>query len=548
MTNYDKWYHPYDIDEKYNKRVAYFSMEFGIHQALKTYSGGLGFLAGSHMRSAFDLKQNMIGIGVLWKYGYYDQLRNDDQTMRVQFQKKYYSYLEDTGITVSVDVNKHTVMVKAMVLKPETFGTVPLYFLTTDIPENDYLARTITSRLYDGEANARIAQSIVLGIGGAKVVDALGGADIYHMNEGHALPLAFHLYNKFGSVDGIKKRMVFTTHTPEKAGNEEHEIHHLHNMSFFNNVPLEEVREMTGMHGHMFSHTLAALRLSKIANGVSQLHGEVARDMWLGNDGICEIKAITNAQNEPFWTDVALKKALDQNNDDALMTRKFKMKKQLFDIVADQTGKLFDPEVLTIVWARRFAAYKRADLIVRDFNRFLKMLNSKDKPVQIIWAGKPYPFDSGAIAVFDKLVNLSYKRNNFAVLTGYEIELSRKLKKGADIWLNTPRRPREASGTSGMTAAMNGAVNFSVQDGWLPEYARHGENSYVLPIVDTEWPVDRQDETDYQNLMEILENEIIPTYYNDREKWIQVMKNSMRDVVPQFGADRMVREYFEQLY
>ncbi|QCR23122.1 alpha-glucan family phosphorylase [Pontibacter sp. SGAir0037] len=548
MAKYDRWYHPYDINEKYNKRVAYFSMEFGIHQALKTYSGGLGFLAGSHMRSAFDLRQNMIGIGILWKFGYYDQLRNDDQTMRVQFQKKYYSYLEDTGITVSVDVNKHTVKVKAMVLKPEIFGTVPIYFLTTDIPENDYLARTITFRLYDGEPNARIAQSIVLGIGGAKVVDALGGADIYHMNEGHALPLAFHLYKVFGNMNDVRKRMVFTTHTPEKAGNEEHEIHHLHNMSFFNNVPLEEVRQMTGMHGHMFSHTLAALRISKIANGVSQLHGEVARGMWYENDNVCEIKAITNAQNVPFWMDVPLRKAMEQNNDRALVARKAEMKKQLFEVVADQTGKLFSPDVLTIVWARRFAAYKRADLIVRDFERFLNLINNKDFPVQMIWAGKPYPFDSGAIAVFDKLVNLAYKRNNFAVLTGYEIELSRKLKQGADVWLNTPRRPREASGTSGMTAAMNGAVNFSVQDGWLPEFARHGENAFVLPIVDTNWSIDRQDETDYQNLMRILEEEIVPTYYHNRERWLSIVKNSMRDVVPKFGADRMAHEYYQLLY
>ncbi len=548
MTNYNRWYHPYDIEEKYNKRVAYFSMEFGIDQALKTYSGGLGFLAGSHMRSAYDLRQNVIGIGMLWKYGYYDQERNSNQTMRANFQKKFYTYLEDTGITVRVNVNSHSVAVKAMVLKPETFGTVPIYFLTTDIPENDYLGRTITHKLYDPEPMARIAQSIVLGIGGAKVVEALGGAEIYHMNEGHALPLAFHLYDKFRDVNEVRHRMVFTTHTPEKAGNEEHDINLLNSMSFFNGMPLDEARKITGMHGNMLNYTLAALRLSKVSNGVSQLHGEVARQMWYGNEGVCEIKAITNAQNVPFWMDRNLAQAVEHNNNDAILYHKAEMKKPLFEEIANQTGKIFRPDVLTIVWARRFAAYKRADLLLHDMERFLNLINNQERPVQVVWAGKPYPYDYGAIGVFDKLVKLSQRQPNFSVLTGYEIGLSRKLKQGADVWLNTPRRPREASGTSGMTAAMNGAINFSVLDGWLPEFARHGENSFVLPVVDTHLPDSVQDETDYHNMMHILEEEIIPTYYYDRGRWLEIMKNSMRDVVPHFGADRMAHEYYEQLY
>ncbi len=548
MSQYNTWFHPYEIDKKYSKKVAYFSMEFGIDQALKTYSGGLGFLAGSHMRSAYDLRQNMIGIGILWKYGYYDQERNDDQSLRVMFQKKYYTYLEDTGINVKVNINSHPVIVKALVLKPEVFGTVPMYFLTTNISENDYLARTITHRLYDADTAARIAQSIVLGIGGAKVVDALGGADIYHMNEGHALPLAFHLQEKYKDVNEIKKRLVFTTHTPEKAGNEEHDIHLLNKMSFFNATSLEDARNITGMDGEMFNHTLAALRLAKVANGVSQLHGEVARLMWYGNNGICEIKAITNAQNEPFWRDKSLKKALETHDDLALVSRKKALKKALFDIVANQTGKIFNPDVLTVVWARRFASYKRADLMLKDIYRFFELINDTKQPVQFIWAGKPYPFDHGAIQVFNNLVHHSYKKDNFAVLTGYEIELSRMLKQGADIWLNTPRRPREASGTSGMTAAMNGAINFSVQDGWLPEFAKHGENSFILPIVDTDLPIEVQDETDYINMMRILEKEIIPTYYQDHKKWTNIMKQSMEDVLPMFGADRMAMEYYDIMY
>lgn len=544
MSQYNTWYHPYEINPEYSERVAYFSMEFGIHQALKIYSGGLGYLAGSHMRSAYDLRQNMIGVGILWKYGYYDQTRNDDQSMRVQFQKKYYSFLEDTGIRVQVNIHNHPVWVKALVLKPETFGTVPLYLLTTDIPENDYLGRTITNKLYDIEPSTRVAQSIVLGIGGAKVIEALGEAQIYHMNEAHALPLAFHLYDKYRNLDEVRKRIVFTTHTPEKAGNEEREIRFLDKMSFFNGISLPNAREMTGMHDYMFNYTLAALRLAKVANGVSQLHGEVSRDMWYGNEGICEIRAITNAQNVPFWRDEQLHQALERNDDHALVHRKREMKKELFDVVADQTGKLFRQDVLTIVWARRFAGYKRADLLLRDIHRFFDLINRHDEPVQVIWAGKPYPFDHGAMDVFNRLIKLSYQKDNFAVLTGYEIELSRKLKYGADVWLNTPRRPREASGTSGMTAAMNGAINFTVNDGWIPEFARHGENSFLFPIVDTSLPEEAQDDQDYFNMMHILEHEVIPAYYRDHQKWLRIMKQSMGDVVPQFSADRMADEYY----
>jgi starch phosphorylase len=307
------------------------------------------------------------------------------------------------------------------------------------------------------------------------------------------------------------------------------------------------VRYITGIRGNSFDHTLAALRLSKRANGVSQLHGEVARKMWYGNEAVAEIISITNAQHNGFWRDKALYKTLELNDDEGLTRRKAEMKKPLFEVVADQTGKLFRSDVLTIVWARRFAAYKRADLLLRDLDRFTNLVCEQDQ-VQVIWAGKPYPFDYNAIDVFNKLIRLSYKKKNFAVLTGYEIDLSRKLKQGADIWLNTPRRPREASGTSGMTAAMNGAINFSVQDGWIPEFGRHGENSFLFPVVDSNLPTEVQDDIDYQNMMAILEREIIPMYYEDRSKWLRIMKKSMRAVLPYFDSDRMADEYYRKLY
>lgn len=542
------WPLPYRVNPAYGRKVAYFSMEFAIDQALKIYSGGLGFLAGSHMRSAYELRQNVIGIGMLWKYGYYDQSRNADQTLRVDFTKKYYPFLTDPGIQVTVQVNGHDVKVKALCLPAQVFGSAPLYLLTTDIPENDHLARTITHCLYDVEPAARVAQSIVLGLGGAKVVEALGGADLYHMNEAHALPLAFHLMDRLGDAAQVRKHVVFTTHTPEKAGNEEHETSFLKRMGFFGALSHEQEVSLTGIHDHLFSHTLAALRVSHACNGVSRLHGAVANQMWEGNEGICSIDAITNSQNALFWQDTKLRQALDRNDPKRLVTRKKEMKDDLFRIVADQTGKIFDRNVLTIVWARRFAHYKRATLLLHDFHRFLALIERTDHPVQIIWAGKPFPFDHDAISVFNGLVRLSRKKRNIAVLTGYEIELSRQLKQGADVWLNTPVRPREASGTSGMTAAMNGAVNFSINDGWIPEFARDGENSFIIPVTEPGLNEHDQNEADYQNLMSILEQRIMPLYYDEPQKWVEIAMASMRDVTPAFDSDRMAREYYEKLY
>ncbi len=523
-------------------------MEFAIHQALKIYSGGLGFLAGSHMRSAHDLRQNVIGVGILWSYGYYDQSRNEDNTMSVVYRRKSYSFLEETGIIVKVRISGADVFVKAYLLKPEIFGTVPIYLLTTDIPENDYLSRTITHKLYEAHEETRISQEIVLGIGGAKVLEEANiEPEIYHLNEGHAIPVAFHLYSKLGSTEEVRKRMVFTTHTPETAGNEEHDFSLLHRMGFFNGLSHESVKEITQIDGNRFSLTVGALRLSKIANGVSRLHGEVANKMWESYPNICPIISITNAQNKKFWVDKPLQNALDEYDDYGLLARKKHLKRKLFDIVADQTGKMFDPEVLTIVWSRRFAEYKRAGLIKRNWEKFYELVTRKDKPIQVIWAGKPHPADVNAIKLFNELVYSTEKLKRCAVLVRYEINLSGMLKKGADIWLNTPRVTREASGTSGMTAAMNGAVNFSINDGWHVEFQKHGVNSYTI-FQDGGTDTVIQDEEDNFNLLKILEEEIIPTYYGEPMNWLEIVKNSMSDISPYFDTGRMANEYYEKLY
>lgn len=541
---------PYKTDEQYSTKVAYFSMEFAIHQPLKIYSGGLGFLSGSHLRSAYELKQNLIGIGILWKYGYYDQARNQDQTLQVTWMEKLYSFLEDTGIRYQIIIHDHPVWIKVMYLNPETFKTAPLFLLSTDLPENDHISQTITHRLYDANVATKVAQFILLGVGGAKLVDELGfNPDRYHLNEAHGVSSVFYLYKKFGNVEEVKKRLVFTTHTPEEAGNEKHDIYLCQKMSYFCGMGLDEVRSITGMNDGLFNHSLVALRFAHIANGVSQLHGKVSRLMWEKYPGVCPIISITNSQNWRYWADKQLYKYADEGSDTLWDDRKKYLKKRAFEIVADQTGKIFDSNVFTIVWARRFAGYKRAELITEDQGRFERLLSNLKYPVQIIWAGKPYPMDYPAIDEFNNLVHLSRNYKNIAVLTGYELALSKRLKQAADVWLNNPRVPREASGTSGMTAAMNGAVNFSTDDGWIPEFVDHGNNGFVIPKGDyANMSVQQQDHYDLNKLYEILEGEMLPLYYDNYDTWRQIAKNGQRDVRLRFESGRMAAEYYDKLY
>jgi len=541
---------PYPINDQYAKKAAYFSMEFAIHQPLKIYSGGLGFLAGSHLRSAYELRQNMIGVGILWKYGYYDQARNQDQTLQVTWMEKNYSFLEDTNIKFQIMIHEHPVWIKAYYLNPSTFNSAPLFLLSTDLPENDYVSQTITHRLYDANVATKVAQFILLGVGGAKLIDELGfNPDVYHLNEAHGISSAFYLLNKFKSLAKVKEHLVFTTHTPEEAGNEKHDIYLCHKMSYFCGLSIDEVRKLTGITDDQFNHSLTALRFARKANGVSALHGVVSREMWKNYEGICPITSITNAQNWTYWADKQMYKAMEAKDDVAYDDRKKFLKKRAFEIVADQTGKVFDPNVLTIVWARRFAGYKRAGMLTYDMDCFEKMLNNTKYPVQIIWAGKAYPVDHPAISEFNNLVHLSKNYKNVAVLVGYELALSKRMKQASDVWLNNPRVPREASGTSGMTAAMNGAVNFSTDDGWIPEFINHGNNGFVVPKADYEnMTQHEQDEYDLNKAYEILEQQIIPMYYDNFDTWRQIMKNGMMDVRFQFDSNRMAHEYYEIMY
>jgi len=524
--------------------VAYFSMEMAIDQSLSTYSGGLGFLAGSHMLSAGYLDVPMIGISLLWSYGYYDQRIDSEGNVEVAYVKKHYDFLTDTGVIVEVSIFGQPVKVKAYRLEPELFGTVPIYFLTTDIPENTPENRQITHKLYDGNEKIRVSQEIVLGIGGVRVLKAINfNFDVIHMNEGHALPAAFELLRMYnGDLSKVREKTVFTTHTPVSAGNEVHWVDLLYQAGFFSGTTREKAVELGGEN---FSLTVAALRMSRIANAVSQLHGLVANKMWEWVKDRCPIRAITNAVNLHYWQDCRVKEA---KNEKDILNSKYEMKKDLFKYIAGQTGKRFNPDVLTITWARRFADYKRAWLILMDRDRIAKLLD--ENKIQLIFAGKFHPDDTLGRDMFNNILKQSYDLHNVVVLPNYELELSSMLKQGTDVWLNTPLRPFEASGTSGMSANMNGAIHLSIFDGWTVEGTFHEINGYTVtyPGLDDDIPWEERHWRDYEAMMDIIENKIIPTYYNDKSKWAKLMRQAIRTSEAYFNSDRMVIEYYNRLY
>jgi starch phosphorylase len=543
------FHHPFSTTERYPKKVAYFCMEFGIHQPLKTYAGGLGFLAGSHMRSAFELKQPIVGIGILWKHGYYTQTRKPDHTMDVLFEEHHYGFLIPTDIRITIRVSGHPVTATAFYLPPDIFHTAPVFFLSTDLPENDYLAHTISHKLYDSNPETKTAAAILLGAGGVMLLEKLGWEpDVYHLNESHALPLAFYLYDRYKSPEKVKEKLVFTNHTPEEAGNQKSSVRFLEKMSFFCNVPQAELKLLTQDAVTQVDHTLTCLRLSKKANGVSALHRQTLCATWGEKDKTCPISSVTNAQNFSYWGDMELYDELKRNNNTTLQRIKKDRKRLLFDYVADQCGELFDVNICTLIFAKRFTGYKRPDIFFHQMDRFLQLLNHPTYPVQIIWAGKPYPVDYEQIGVFDKIVDFCKRHNGCAILTGYELGLSKLLKAGADVWLNIPRRTHEASGTSGISAAMNGAINVAIPDGWFPEFAKDKINSFVIPPSNTNLPEDLQDDQDAASLLDVLEKEVLPLYYDYPERWNQMMANSLHDIHPAFDSKRMADEYYDKLY
>ena len=532
-----------------NPNVAYFCMEYGIDQRFKAYAGGLGILAGDYLKGAHDHQYPIIGIGIRWKQGYTEQKIDASGNAYDSYHNYKYDFLEDTGITVTVDIRK--VKVNCKVWKLNQFGNADLYLLDTDIPDNH--DSWITGQLYGWFGEERIAQEIVLGIGGIKAIRALGlPIDIYHFNEGHALFAGFELLREKmedeeltfeKAVEVVKKEAVFTTHTPIVQGNESHPIDKIIYMGANLNLTRAQLTFLGG--GDPFNMTIGALRLSKIANGVAQLHGETSNKMWADVDKRADILAITNAIHLPTWVDNAMIRAAEDGSD--LWEPHLQNKRALIDFIEAKNGVRLDEEKLIIGFSRRAAPYKRSDFIFTDLSIIEPLL--LEKKFQIVFSGKAHPLDDVGKLIVKNLVAMSRKYPKAVVfLENYDISIGRMLTRGSDIWLNNPRRPLEASGTSGMKAAMNGVLNLSILDGWWPEACVHGVTGWQFGDGFEHEEEEIQDAHDLKALYKVLLEEVIPTYYENKSAWIDMMRESILQTKEPFAVKRMLEEYYELLY
>lgn len=537
--------------------VAYFSMEYAIESDVKLYAGGLGILAGDYLKEACDNNYPLIGIGIKWKQGYGEQMIDRETGVPYDsYKNRYYEFLEDTGITVTVKIRQQDVKVK--VWKYNAHNINNLYLLDTDIDGNDGDARWITGQLYGWFGEERVAQEMVLGIGGVKAIRALGfHPSVFHFNEGHALFAGFELLREkieqrlsFKQAwEMTRKEVVFTTHTPVIQGNESHPIERLMYMGA--NLGLSK-RQLKAIGGEPFNMTVGALRLSRKSNAVAQLHMKTANKMWKRVKGKSEIIGITNAIHIPTWVD---KKMLELAKDytcsetqrNMLWERHMYNKNELIKFVETKTGVQLDPDVLLIGFSRRAAPYKRSNLIFTE-KSFIEPLFNEGK-LQIVFSGKAHPLDDrGKEIISDILEMTKLYPNNVVFLENYDMEIGRMLTRGSDIWLNNPRRPKEASGTSGMKAAMNGVLNVSILDGWWPEACNHGVNGWQFGDAYQSENEAKADEHDFKALKSCLTNEVIPTYYNNRDKWINMMAASINTTKVRFGMKRMLDEYYSRLY
>jgi starch phosphorylase len=530
-------------------RVAYFCMEYGLETAFKIYAGGLGILAGDYLKGAQDYEYPLIGLGIKWKQGYGEQMIGKSNYPFDAYCNHQYKFLEDTQVTVKVKIRNRDVACK--VWKTEQFGNVPLYLLDTDLPENQ--DSWITGQLYGWFGEERVAQEMVLGIGGVRALRALGlEVSVYHFNEGHAVFAGLELIREkveqgldFDTAwSAARQEIVFTTHTPIIQGNEEHCLERLQYMGANNGLDMEK---MVIIGGAPFNMTVAALRLSRAANAVAALHAQTANCMWQHVEDRAPIIGITNAIHLPTWVDEQILKAADSGKEAELWEAHRQNKLKLLDFIKERNGVQLDPEVLLIGFARRAVGYKRSDLIFRDEDVIVPLL--KNCKLQLVFSGKSHPQDDHGKAIIARIVHLSRQYPEAVVfLENYDMTIARQMTHGADVWLNNPRRPMEASGTSGMKAAMNGVLNCSILDGWWPEACQHGVNGWQFGDGYENYDEGKQDHHDLKALYHVLQKEVIPTYYNQREQWIKMMRNSVLNTKEAFGMKRMLDEYYEKLY
>jgi starch phosphorylase len=602
----------------FKRPIAYFSAEFGFHESIPNYSGGLGILSGDHCKSASDLDLNFVAVGLLYRHGYFKQQINKDGWQEAVSLNQNFHHLpirevlqDDKVLLVAVPLLGREVFAKIWRLH---VGRVDLYLLDTDIPENGPEDRLITAELYGGDLEMRMRQEIVLGVGGVKALHALGlRPEVYHMNEGHSAFLSFerirlHVAQDqldfYSALQLVASANVFTTHTPVPAGNDafprEMMVRYFADFAAQLKITFDELfhfGQTTTDPLASFSMTILALRTSRHANGVSKLHGEVSqalwKDVWAGvPTHEVPITSITNGIHTKTWmapefsalyhkylgdweehlTEPDFWRGVIDIPDQELWDTHQRLKVRLVNFVRDRVRarrerlgeppeiiraahSILDPEILTIGFARRFATYKRGALLFSDPDRLLRMLNNLARPVQFIFAGKSHPRDEGGKALIQEVYKLTRETgfdNRVVFVEDYDTYIARRLVQGVDLWLNNPLRPLEASGTSGMKLPPNGGLNLSVLDGWWRE-SYNGKNGWAIGSEISEGAIAFQNEVDASSLYQLLENQIIPLYYAKPDgklplAWLQLMRESIRSVIPTFNTHRMVREYTERLY
>lgn len=528
-------------------KVAYFCMEYGLDPVMKTYAGGLGILAGDYLKGAYDHQYPIIGIGLKWKQGYTDQRIDANGKPYDAYHNYSYDFLEDTGVVVSVNIRQREVLCK--VWKVDSFDNAPLYLLDTDIPGNE--DQWITGQLYGWFGEERIAQEMVLGIGGIRALRALNiEVDVYHFNEGHALFAGFELirekmtfgYSYEDAVNHSRNEIVFTTHTPIIQGNESHPIDRLMYMGANNGLTVEQLVKLGGA---PFNMTVGALRLSRKSNAVSQLHAQTAEKMWADIVERSPIIGITNAIHIPTWVDERMIE--DDKTTEELLSLHMENKRELIRFIEERNKVILDANKFIIGFSRRAAPYKRSDFIFSDLEMIEPLLQTQQ--IQIVFSGKAHPLDDTGKEIVAKLVNMAKRYPNAVVfLENYDMTIGKMLTRGADIWLNNPRRPLEASGTSGMKAAMNGVLNVSILDGWWPEACKDGVNGWQFGEGFESADEEVQDAHDLKAMYDVLLTEVLPTYYQYPETWLKMMKQSIETTKEYFSVERMLQEYYEKLY
>jgi starch phosphorylase len=519
-------------------------MEYGLSERLSIYAGGLGVLAGDFLRSARALGVPLVGVGIAWAEGYTRQSLDAHGQVEDHPTPLDRSFLQREKPVVHVTIDGRDVPLA--VFRVDAFDNAPLYLLEPVEARDQW----ITRRLYGGDEDHRVAQEIVLGVGGVRALAALGlRVDRYHFNEGHAVFAGLELMRqrrlKGATFEAawaeVRPHIVFTTHTPVDAGNERHELDRLQRMGVRDGFTLHEMERIGG---RPFNMTVAGLRLASRANAVAELHGHTAREMWRHVADAAPIGAITNGVDPRVWQDARVRAA---ESDDALWAAHQACKRELVDEVAARTGVRLDPERMIIGFARRATAYKRATLLFHEWPRAEALL--RDARVQLLFAGKAHPKDAAGRALIAELAHLAQRfPGRVLFLPDYDLALGRVLTRGCDVWLNTPRRPLEACGTSGMKAAMNGVLNVSILDGWWVEGCEHGVNGWRIGEARSYTSDAEGDGADAASLHDLLEQEVLPRFYGDRAAWVRMMRASATMAVTRFSSDRMVREYFATLY